>query len=479
MKRPPEEPLHYSIFVRFYQTAVEPSLLFVCYYKIMNPDYDYIVVGAGIAGLGAAYTLSKKGGEVLVLESQSSPGGRMKTNSYGGKKYEAGAGFILPHFKNIRALADELGCKIVPIPKTKNFTFMISDKRYLFDLAKDEESNFAVFHIDTVSEMVGVPFLSKQTKMHILMRVGRLYAKLIQFKGKSATELSQEHDISIYNLLKKQFGKDFADNIIDPIVYGAFTYSAKEMSANLVFANLGDLMKTQYQTFEGGIGELNKRLAENLNVSYDSEVEKISKNRDRDLVEINFTTPVGAERLTARKVIVAVPGDKVLSLINSPTQCAKDFFDKVRYSSTARIFCTSNTDSFKLTNQFIISSSASQKIASVLVKRNVYGSSEIEAVLRKEFAQQIISKNDVDLMVEIREDLSQILQEDFTIDKIHRWSSSLPIFYPGYLEAIAEFKSKITSEDQILFAGDYLDAPFSEGALRSGLEAAKHAIGQA
>jgi uncharacterized protein with NAD-binding domain and iron-sulfur cluster len=38
-----------------------------------------IVVGAGLAGLAAAYELTLRGHDVTVLEAQSRPGGRVHT----------------------------------------------------------------------------------------------------------------------------------------------------------------------------------------------------------------------------------------------------------------------------------------------------------------------------------------------------------------------------------------------------------------
>lgn len=40
---------------------------------------DYLVIGAGIAGLGAAHELQKQGKKVMVLEKENFPGGRMST----------------------------------------------------------------------------------------------------------------------------------------------------------------------------------------------------------------------------------------------------------------------------------------------------------------------------------------------------------------------------------------------------------------
>ncbi|RLS97983.1 MAG: FAD-dependent oxidoreductase, partial [Planctomycetota bacterium] len=53
----------------------------------MGPDsrvYDAIVVGAGLAGLTAAKSLIDAGLDVLVLEADERPGGRLKTDRVDG-----------------------------------------------------------------------------------------------------------------------------------------------------------------------------------------------------------------------------------------------------------------------------------------------------------------------------------------------------------------------------------------------------------
>jgi len=56
---------------------------------------------------------------------------------------------------------------------------------------------------------------------------------------------------------------------------------------------------------------------------------------------------------------------------------------------------------------------------------------------------------------------------------IHRWPSLVPQFYPGYYHALRDFQRRTDRTDRLFFAGDYLIAPYTEGALTSGLRAAK------
>lgn len=69
-------------------------------------DYDVVIIGAGISGLAAAYELSKKGAEVLVIEARNRIGGRIHTDFSLGAPFEWGAGWIHgPDGNPISALA--------------------------------------------------------------------------------------------------------------------------------------------------------------------------------------------------------------------------------------------------------------------------------------------------------------------------------------------------------------------------------------
>src|SRR5437762_3278954 len=63
----------------------------------MSSVYDVVIVGAGLAGLSAAYALRDR--RVLVLEREALAGGRVLTRSSHGVAYDLGAvfGFPTPH----------------------------------------------------------------------------------------------------------------------------------------------------------------------------------------------------------------------------------------------------------------------------------------------------------------------------------------------------------------------------------------------
>lgn len=75
-----------------------------------------IIVGAGFAGLAAAYTLQKAGYETLVLEARERVGGRVYSVTLkNGAPVELGGEWIEAHDQTLRNLATELGVALAPI----------------------------------------------------------------------------------------------------------------------------------------------------------------------------------------------------------------------------------------------------------------------------------------------------------------------------------------------------------------------------
>lgn len=91
-----------------------------------------IVIGAGIAGLGAANLLRKNGANVTVLEAKPHIGGRLLTDWSMGAPFEVGAGWIHgPSSDNpTKQLADAIGAKYVVTDDENSVYFDIEGYEY-------------------------------------------------------------------------------------------------------------------------------------------------------------------------------------------------------------------------------------------------------------------------------------------------------------------------------------------------------------
>lgn len=98
-----------------------------------TPGRRVVVLGAGLAGLGAAYNLMRHGYEVIVLEAQERPGGRVQTEREGfqrGGHAELGAIRIFESHEYTRKFIRELDLELMPYD-TGTRAFHLQGKRFL------------------------------------------------------------------------------------------------------------------------------------------------------------------------------------------------------------------------------------------------------------------------------------------------------------------------------------------------------------
>lgn len=93
-----------------------------------------LVLGAGLAGLAAAWELQKSGNDVLVLEARQRPGGRVSTISKlfaPGLSIEEGAAAFSESYTYAMALIEEFGLERIPYSMpSAPVTYMLQGKRF-------------------------------------------------------------------------------------------------------------------------------------------------------------------------------------------------------------------------------------------------------------------------------------------------------------------------------------------------------------
>lgn len=91
---------------------------------------DIAVIGAGFAGLSAGLALRDGGADVLVLEAQEQPGGRVKTIMHGdGVAYEKGGQFYCRDMTCIAGLVEAYGLTRRDVRKDPGVVAMLGGKR--------------------------------------------------------------------------------------------------------------------------------------------------------------------------------------------------------------------------------------------------------------------------------------------------------------------------------------------------------------
>ena len=128
-----------------------------------------IVVGAGIAGLTAAYQIKKAGHDVLVLDMNNYVGGRMANVDWEGFRVDIGAKFVTTADKSLTNMVQEVGLSDQLVKSDEGLTITI------YRNGKLHSANF--LSIPSYLGWSGVSFKARMAMLKLLpyfLKLGKL-----------------------------------------------------------------------------------------------------------------------------------------------------------------------------------------------------------------------------------------------------------------------------------------------------------------
>ncbi|MBI4517775.1 MAG: FAD-dependent oxidoreductase [Deltaproteobacteria bacterium] len=428
-----------------------------------------VVIGAGIAGLAAAHALQKRGVPVEVIERESAPGGRMRSEHLAGGIVDRGAQFIANTYGNMHALARELGIdnRIEPLhqPRNgvlKNGRIVGSDYERLSDFVRSRDLSLA----------------SKLRLPKFFYHIYRHRGLLDFYHLEQAAALDGE---SAAAYVRRAFGDEVLDYLIEPAFASTFTVLPENLSKAFLLAALKLFLGGFHlQAFHGGNGLLTRTLAEQLPVRLGTEVTRVEPRLHSVMLRLRQDGHEAS--LEADRVIMAVPGNAVARLCRDLTPPEEAFFAAVRYAASIIVFVmTATTDSDPGLYGVGISRPEGVQLYGLAfenVKAGAVppGKTLFNCALSEERAAQLMTAADDVIVAAALRELRQLpLRGLDRVEQcaVHRWPALVPQFYPGYHRALARFYARPERSERVFFAGDYLVGPYTEAALTSGLRAAE------
>jgi oxygen-dependent protoporphyrinogen oxidase len=190
-----------------------------------------------------------------------------------------------------------------------------------------------------------------------------------------------------------------------------------------------------------------------------------------------------SEHLTADAVLVALPGHLVRGLVDGLDPRREAFFAGVRYQAHDNCFFKLNekADELDLPDRGFFPRREHGELSGIgytVVPTNP-GHKVLRAGLKGRFSTEFADRPDDELeaaimarVAEVEPAIPALVEDRF----LCRWDAALPIFYPGYLRALADFHA-LAPTPGVAFAGDYLSLCASAAAHDSGQKAAAQLLG--
>ena len=227
------------------------------------------IVGAGVAGLTAAYRLKRRGARVVVYEASERAGGVIRSERREGYLAELGPGSITPGEGSLAEVLSQLGLDGSRLEAARE-----AHKRYIVRKSK----------------LVPLPLSPAQLLTTRLLSNG---AKLAIFGEPMVEAGDSPMEESVATFVRRRFNQEVVDYVANPFVGGIYAGDPEQLSARHALPWLHDLEHTHGSVMKG-LGRLRDGDAPRpALISFTGGLQEIPDAFLRELrSEIRFKAPV-------------------------------------------------------------------------------------------------------------------------------------------------------------------------------------------
>ena len=435
-----------------------------------------IVVGAGIAGLGAARRLVGRGVDVRVLERAGRPGGRATTEFAEGFALEAASPLVSSADRELLAWIDEVGVRDALLPLRPVVTVQVH---------RDRMTEIDPRGLRGIAKIPGLRRLHWLRLLRLPRLMKRYRPRLdIEEPGRAAPL----DDRSLADFGRLYFGRSVVDHWMAPFVSAGLLADARETSRALFVRRLHSHGEARWGLPRATLGELTEAAAARLPVLYGADVDLVTEDQGGKL-RVDYRMGERERAIECDAVIVATDAGTA-ARIAAPlvNRAERDNLAAVCYAPSIALGVALRRP-FELHPCCVcVPASEESPLDSVLLEPGVAGGRVPDgrglATLRAsgewsrqafELPAESIEKDLLDAFERFRPGARNAVL--FT--RLFRTPRAQPRFDVGRYRAIARFEqvhAGLCAEGRRLyFAGDYLLEPSWNGALLSGHRAARAA----
>lgn len=207
------------------------------------------VVGAGIAGLTAAWRLNQADFDCIVCEAEHQPGGRSRSILDGGAIHDLGA-WTFTADSPMSWLAREVNLPgdLVTLQST---------------IGRPVDGKLKRGNLRNPTSLVGSVFTLRESLALVLSLI----------MSRSFPQNRPDESAALW--ADRYFSAEFTRDVLEPLAALYFLQSLSTLSRNALLSTIRYLSKIQLQTFKGGMGHLSSFLASQLTVYTDARIQKV------------------------------------------------------------------------------------------------------------------------------------------------------------------------------------------------------------
>ena len=286
-----------------------------------------IVVGAGIAGLGAAYRLREHGHEVVLLEKDAAPGGRCRSVLWHGQWAVTGAFAFLGSESNLIEQAQKLG-----LYTPDQLADLTAAHRWNVWVQRTQALDFGAFDMVAAARH---PFIPLREKARLLKALPRLAKAMLQADARDLTSAVALDDVNACEYFRR-YSPTFVDYFLEPCMAMFCGYGEDDFSLGwAAWSSAGRLSwssATMWSFKQRGAGKLTWALGRHLAADAGTELRLGQAVQRIEVQAGGVQVHLPGETLSADAVVMAVPGHQVAPLLPGLDAARRGFFEAITYA---------------------------------------------------------------------------------------------------------------------------------------------------
>jgi oxygen-dependent protoporphyrinogen oxidase len=428
------------------------------------------IVGGGITGLTAAWTLAEAGVDVVVLEARDRLGGVIRTDLIDDVPVEAGPDAFLAG-DEVLALCASIGLQDDLIPPAVFGAYLWSRGR-LRRLPP--------------SVVSGLPARPLQAmRAGLLSPLGAVRAGAEVFVPGPLNG----PDVAVGALIRRRFGREVLERLVDPLLAGRRAGHPDDMSLRSAEPRVNTLARShrslllglrqerrsgnlpagppQFLAPSGGMERLVDALAGGLRarlgpgcIRTGTPVARVGSRGERMTLELE-----GGGTLHVDGVVVCVPAPRAAGLVGGLSEDAGRELEGIRFASTAVVTFVYPPRSFELPSNgsgFLVSSSEGRTMAACTWYSVKWpdsappdGGIVLRAFVGRAGTDPALRLGDEALAALLLRELAAALRpgSDPRRTQVTRWEGSLPEYRVGHEERVARIEDALSGHPRLALAG--------------------------
>ena len=429
------------------------------------------VIGAGPAGLSAAWQLSEQGAQVTLFEQRAEPGGRLRTDTMDGVSFDPGVQLLASNYTATSSLANAAGAGDLILRSPGRDAVWRKGRAHVLtygSVATMITSGALPAALKFKLATRYLPFLARHADrldLHELLRTGAL-----PHDGESIAEWGA-----------RELGEDFVNLLAHPLLCAYYGSSPEQTSAAIYHALARVGLSVEVRAVRGGMRELARALARRLaergaELRYNLRIEALQ------VEAAGVTVPHSGGSDAFDAAVVALPAQEAAKLLAGHERLIQ-WLSGVRSAPTVSLALVltlpSGADYFGLSVP--LDEPEAKELAAICVQeRKVPGLvppgrgalvvlpapgalGDVTSISPEQLLQRLLPSVER-IMPRVR---GAIVQARATF-----FPEGYTLFPAGYVRHLQGFERAMLPQ-RVALAGDYLVAPTVEGAVRSGAAAAK------